>query len=137
MLELDKFQTDTRTFSLVLPDGTIREDVKITVRGDNHPKVKDTARKLLLEAEQRRAVAKRRGKKDTDALTEEDLEQLEGAGLKRAVSRVEAMKGLSEQGKEVGSDEQLIAVVLQKYDWLLNQMMEEATDTVGFCSGGN
>lgn len=134
MLDLNKIQSDTHTFSLVLPTGEIRDDVKITVRGDNHPKVKEVSRKLLLEGEQRRAVAKRRGKKDGDAITEEDLEYLEAAGLARAVSRVEAMKGLAEDGKEVGSDEQAIAAVLKKYDWLLEQVLEEAADAVNFCS---
>lgn len=134
MLDLTKIQSDTYTFSLVLPTGEIRDDVKITVRGDNHPKVKEVSRKLLLEGEQRRAVSKRRGKKDGDAITEEDLEYLEAAGLARAVSRVESMKGLAEDGKEVGSDEQAVATVLKKYDWLLEQVVQEAADAVNFCS---
>lgn len=134
MLDLNKSYTDTYTFNLVLPTGEIREDVQITVRGDNHPKVKAVSRSLLLEGEQRRAVAKRRGKKDGDALTEEDLEYLEEAGLKRAVSKVESMKGLAEDGKEIGNDEQAIAAVLKKYDWLLEQVMENAADAVNFCS---
>lgn len=133
MLDLSKIQTDTYTFSLVLPDGTVRDDVKITVRGDNHPKVKEVARKLLLESEHRRAVAKRRGKKDNDPLTEEELEYLEETGLKRAVSRVESMKGLAnEDGKEIGSDEALIGSTLKKYNWLLSLVMEEAGDAVNF-----
>lgn len=135
MLDLSKIQTDTYTFSLVLPDGTVRDDVKITVRSDNHPKVKEVARKLLLESEHRRAVAIRRGKKDKDPLTEEELEYLEETGLKRAVSRVESMKGLAnEDGKEIGSDEALIGATLKKYNWLLSLVMEEAGDAVNFCS---
>lgn len=135
MLDLSKIQTDTYTFSLVLPDGTVRDDVKITVRGDNHPKVKEVARKLLLEGEHRRAVAKRRGKKDNDPLTEDELEYLEETGLKRAVSRVESIKGLAlEDAKEIGSDEALIGAALKRYNWLLNLVMEEAGDAVNFCS---
>lgn len=134
MLDLNKIQTDTYTFSLVLPDGTVHDDVKITVRGDNHPKVKEVARKLLLEGEHRRSVAKRRGKKDNDPLTEDELEYLEEAGLKRAVSRVESMKGLMEDGKEIGSDGELIGAALKKYGWLLTLVMEEAGDAVNFCS---
>ena len=84
--------------------------------------------------EQRRAVAKRRGKKDGDALTEEDLEYLEAAGLARAVSKVESMKGLAEDGKEIGNDEQAIAAVLKKYDWLLEQVLQESASAVNFCS---
>ena len=132
MLELDKFQIDTHTFKLVLPNGEIT-DAEITVRSDNHPKVKEVARKLFLESEQRRAQQKRRGKKPDDAMTEEDLEYLEEVGLKRAVSRVESVKGLTEAGKEVGKDEQLIAVVLKKYDFVAEQVGEQAQDAANFC----
>lgn len=135
MIELDKFQTDTYTFKLVLPNGEIT-DADITVRSDSHPKVKDTARKLFLEGEQRRAVQKRRGKKSDDAITEEDLEYIEEVGLKRAVSRVESVKGLTELGKEVGSDEQLIAAVLKKYDWIADQVGAAAQDAANFCRTG-
>lgn len=135
MLDLSKIQTDTYTFNLVLPDGSVRDDVKITVRSDNHPKVKDIGRKLLLESEHRRAVAKRRGKKENDPLTEEELEYLEETGLKRAVSRVESIKGLAlEDGKEIGADEALIGSALKRYNWLLNLVMEEAGDAANFCS---
>ncbi len=135
MLELDKISTDTYEFSPVLPTGEIVTKAKITVRSDSHPKVKEVSRTLLLQGEQRRAAAKRRGKKtNEDALTEDDLEYLESAGITRAVSRVASMIGISEGGKEVGSDEQLIATVLKKYDWLLTQVMENAADAVNFCS---
>ena len=133
MLELDKISTDTYKFNPILPTGEIVTTAEITVRADNHPKVKEVARRLLLEGEQRRAAAKRRGKKQDDSLTEDDLEYLENAGLLRATSRVESMKGISEGGKEVGSDEQLIGTALKKYDWLLTQVMEESADSVNFC----
>lgn len=132
MIELDKYHTHTFTFDLVLPTGEIT-DAKITVRSDDHPEVKEVARKLLLEGEQRRAVQARRGKKNTDPLTEEDLEYIEEAGLKRAVSRVESMSGMSEGGKEVGSDKQLIAAVLKKYNWITEQIGEQAADAANFC----
>ncbi len=133
MLELDKISTDTYKFNPVLPTGEIVTNAEITVRADSHPKVKEVSRRLLLEGEQRRAAAKRRGKKQDDFLTEDDLEYLEQAGAIRAVSRVESMKGISEGGKEIGSDEQLIAVALKKYDWLTEQVMEESADTANFC----
>lgn len=133
MLELDKISTDTYKFNPVLPNGEVVTTAEITVRADNHPKVKEVSRRLLLEGEQRRAAAKRRGKKQDDFLTEEDLEYLEQAGAVRAVSRVESMKGISEGGKEIGSDEQLIAIALKKYDWLAEQVMEESADTANFC----
>lgn len=136
MLALDKFQIDTHAFSLVLPNGEIDDTAKITVRGDNHPKVKEVARKLLLESESRRAQQKRRGKKTDDAITEEDLEYMEAAGLKRTVSRVESMKGISEGGKEVGSDEALIAAVLLKYDWIVDQVGKESADAGNFFTRG-
>lgn len=134
MLELDKIQTDTYEFSLVLPDGEICHDAKITVRGDNHPKVKELARKLILQNEARQQAQKRRGRKPDDGLTEEDLEYLEEIGLKRMVNRVEQIKGLSEGGKEIGTDQELIATVLKKYDWLAEQIGEESKDLVNFCS---
>ena len=133
MFELDKYQTDTHTFSLVLPTGEIREDVKITVRGDNHPIVKEVSRNLFLESQQRAAMNKKRGRKDSDPATEDDLDYLEEAGLKRVVSRVESMKGVTEGGKEVGGDKELIGEVLKKYDWILSQVMEESADAVNFC----
>jgi hypothetical protein len=133
MFDLDKYQTDTHTFSLVLPTGEIRDDVKITVRGDNHPIVKEVSRNLFLESQQRAAMNKKRGRKDADPATEDDLDYLEEAGLKRAVSRVESMKGVSEGGKEVGNDKELIGAVLKKYDWILTQVMEESADAVNFC----
>ncbi|MGL5077743.1 MAG: hypothetical protein ACRDBG_18220 [Waterburya sp.] len=132
MLELDKFQTDTFTFNLVLPTGEISK-AEITVRADSHPKVKEVSRNLILESEQRRATQKRRGKKPEDALTEEDLDYLEEAGLKRAVSRVASMKGVSEGGKEVGEDEQLIAKVLKTYPWIVEQIGEQSNDAGNFC----
>lgn len=133
MLDLDKFQTDTHTFKLVLPNGEL-SDVEITVRADSHPKVKDVDRKLLLEGEQRRMVRKRRGRQVDDAMTEEDLEYLEEAMLKREVSRVESVKGMSIGGKEIGTDVQLIGEMLDKHEWIKQQIGEQSKDASNFCS---
>lgn len=132
MLELDKFQTDTFSFKLVLPNGET-SDAEITVRADNHPKVKEVGRKLFLEGEQRRQVQKRRGRKPDDAMTEEDLEYLEEVGLKRAVSLVESVKGIAVAGKEIGSDSQLIAKMLQDQEWIADQIGVQSKDASNFC----
>jgi hypothetical protein len=135
MLNLDKFQADTYTFNLVLPDGTVDETAKITVRGDSHPEVKALNRKLLLESESRRATkARKAGKKDIDHITEDDLEYLEEVGQKRVLNKVESMKGIAIDGKEVGTDKTLIAAVLKQYEWIAQQVMEEAADVANFCS---
>lgn len=132
MLDLDKFQTDTHTFNLVLPTGEI-SDIKVTVRSDSHPKVKEIQRKLFLESEQRRAIQKKRGKKDGDALTDDDFDYMEEAGLKRAMSRVEKIGGAKEDGKEIGDNQELIATVLKKYDWIVDQIGVAASDGSNFC----
>lgn len=135
MLNLDKFQADTYTFNLVLPSGEVSDTAMITVRGNNHPEVKALSRKLLLESESRRATkARKAGKKDIEHISEDDLDYLEEAGQKRILSHVDCMKGIAVEGKEVGNDKAAIAAVLKQYDWIAQQVMEEAADVANFCS---
>jgi len=89
----------------------------------------------LLESESRRATkARKAGKKDIDHITEDDLEYLEEVGQKRVLNKVESMKGIAIDGKEVGTDKTLIAAVLKQYEWIAQQVMEEAADVANFCS---
>lgn len=134
MFALDEFKKDTRSFPLITPDGTTHKDVIITVRGEDHEVVKKVNREISLEVSQYIATKRKRGIKDTDPDTEDDYEFYEAVGLKRAISYVESIKGMTWHGAEVGSDTKLIAEVLSKNAFLVKLVKEAVEDTVGFCS---
>jgi hypothetical protein len=133
MIKLDEVFKFTHTFNPVLADGEICKEIEITVRSKDHPVVKQVSRELSLEVQQREATKKKRGGDSAGQLTEEDLDYYEQMGLRRAVSRVESIKGASEGGKEVGGDKELIALVLNKYSDFLDQVMKEADLAANFC----
>jgi hypothetical protein len=133
MLELDKYQKDTFTFELKLPVPS-KEKVMVTVRSDSHPTVVEVSKNLQLEGQQHEASSRKRGKKPDDPMTEEEYEYYRNAGVRRIVSYVEKIENLSLDGKEIKDDPALIAKALSKYDWITEQVMEEAKSIVNFCS---
>lgn len=132
MLNLSKSKLNTYTFSVVLPNGTIDADAKITVRGNDHPVMKAAVRKAFLEQEQQRAQKARKGKTDTDAMTEVELDALMERILAQAANRVEKIVGIEIDGKEIGTDVSLIAQALDENSWLKVQVEENAQDAVNF-----
>jgi hypothetical protein len=132
MLDLDKLGSGTYTYSLVLPDGSINDDVKITVRGDDHSAVKSALRKITLEAEQRKAQRARQGKKGDEVIDDAEYDRLVDMGVAFAAIRVESIKGMAIGGKEIGADVVLISTALEKHSWLRKQVEERAAEAANF-----
>jgi hypothetical protein len=133
MSELSKYVVDTYTFKMRLPNGDVSEEDTITVRGEDHPARKEANRAVILKTSQQRAQNIAQGKKPEAAIDEDDLRFMEEMALERTLALVESIDGVTEGGKPVGKDRDMIRLVLQKYTFLTEQIQGEALNANNFC----
>lgn len=132
MFDPSTIQSDSHKFNPTTPDGELLKDVAITIRSSFHPKVKEINNLLELEEDNREKMLARKGRKASDPQTEEDLLWRENVINRRIASRVESITGLSDGGKEVGSDTALISGVISKYEWIALQVIKESAEPSNF-----
>jgi hypothetical protein len=116
-----------------LPNGDVSEEDTITVRGEDHPARKEANRAVILKTSQQRAQNIAQGKKPEAAIDEDDLRFMEEMALERTLALVESIDGVTEGGKPVGKDRDMIRLVLQKYTFLTEQIQGEALNANNFC----
>lgn len=117
-------------FDVVMPDGTVT-DIKIKVRGINSPVVKTYSRKIINEMKIKEQAAKRRGR-DVEEMS---IEEMEEQYSKAAAVRIIDWSNLADEGKEVKFSKEEAEVLMLKYPFIREQVMEESDNILNFRHG--
>lgn len=133
MLDLSKTMSDTYTFNLVMPDGTKRDDVSITVRSDSDPAVKAVNKQVRQQYSIWNARNKRSGRKEED-IEVESSDFFEELVMKKTIARIASASGFSVDKKELSPTDPEFKEMLTKHTWIAEQIEETAKDLVNFCA---
>jgi len=113
-------------FEAVLPSGE-KTGIKIKVRGENSPVVKNHSRRIYQEMKMREQQAKRRGKE-----YELDLDEAEEMSAEAAAVRVISWSGIEEDGKEVKYSKEEAKRIFMEHSWLKEQVLENSNNIFNF-----
>ena len=114
------------TFELKLPDGT-DSGAKLTIIGDLSPTVKNYSRRKFQEYQQRQAIARRKNKEE-----ELSLDEAQEMAVEAALVRLIGWDNVTEKGTAVPFSKEKARELLTKYDFIREQVMNEAADVSNF-----
>lgn len=115
------------TFDVVLPDGTVDDEAKLTVIGDLSATVQNYSKKKYKEIKSQVEAAKRRNKEWDPSLEEAEEEAVQGA-----LVRLIGWEGITEKGKKVDFSKEKAAEILRQHSWIREQIYEEARNVANF-----
>ena len=113
-------------FEVTTPAGD-KTGIKITVRGDQSPVVKNHGRKVYQEMKLKEQQAKRRGKE-----YELDLDEADQMSAEAAAIRVIGWTGLVEDGKEVKFSKDEAVRICTEYSFVKEQILEQSSNVYNF-----
>ena len=113
-------------FEVTTPAGD-KTGIKITVRGDQSPVVKNHGRKVYQEMKLKEQQAKRRGKE-----YELDLDEADQMSAEAAAIRVIGWTGLVEDGKEVKFSKDEAVRICTEYSFVKEQVLEQSSNVFNF-----
>lgn len=113
-------------FEVTTPAGD-KTGIKITVRGDQSPVVKNHGRKVYQEMKLKEQQAKRRGKE-----YELDLDDADQMSAEAAAIRIIGWTGLVEDGKEVKFSKEQAVRICAEYSFVKEQILEQSSNVYNF-----
>lgn len=113
-------------FEVTTPAGD-KTGIKITVRGDQSPVVKNHGRKVYQEMKLKEQQAKRRGKE-----YELDLDEADQMSAEAAAIRIMGWTGLVEDGKEIKFSKDEAVRICAEYSFVKEQVLEQSSNVYSF-----
>ena len=113
-------------FEVTTPTGD-KTGIKITVRGDQSPVVKNHGRKVYQEMKLKEQQAKRRGKE-----YELDLDEADQMSAEAAAIRIIGWTGLVEDGKEIKFSKDEAVRICAEYSFVKEQVLEQSSNVYSF-----
>lgn len=114
------------TFEVTTPAGD-KTGIKISVRGEHSPAVRNHGRKVYQEMKMKEQQAKRKGRE-----YELDLDEAEEMSVDAAVIRTIGWGGIVEDGKEVKFSKDEAKRVYAEYSWIREQVLEQSNNIFNF-----
>lgn len=114
------------TFEALAPSGE-KTGIKITVRGEHSPTVRNYGRRVYQEMKHKEQQAKRRGKE-----YEIDLDEAEEMSVEAAAVRVIDWSGVQEDGKQVKFSKEDAKRIFMEHGWLKEQVIEQSNSVFNF-----
>lgn len=113
-------------FEVTTPAGD-KTGIKIAVRGDQSPVVKNHGRKVYQEMKLKEQQAKRRGKE-----YELDLDEADEMSAEAAAVRIIGWTGLIEDGKEIKFSKEEAVRICAEYSFVKEQVLEQSSNVFNF-----
>lgn len=113
-------------FEVVTPAGE-KTGIKIKVRGEQSPTVRNHGRKVYQEMKMKEQQAKRKGRE-----YELDLDEAEEMSVEAAVVRTISWDGVVEDGKAVKFSKEEAKRVFTEYEWIRTQVLEQSNNIFNF-----
>jgi hypothetical protein len=113
-------------FEITTPAGE-KTGIKIKVRGDQSPAVRNHGRRVYQEIKMKEQQAKRRNKE-----YELDLDEAEEMSAEAAAVRTISWSGVVEDGKEVKFSKEEAKRIYMAYEWIRSQVIEQSSNVFNF-----
>ena len=113
-------------FEVVTPAGE-KTGIKIKVRGEQSPTVRNHGRKVYQEMKMKEQQAKRKGRE-----YELDLDEAEEMSVEAAVVRTISWEGVVEDGKAVKFSKDEAKRIYTEHEWIRSQVLEQSNNIFNF-----